>query len=345
MKRRRVKDYNAIWRCLKKEARTHGLEMKPEFFMVDFEIAVILAFRQHFTATVKGCLFHFSQSLFKNLTKHHLKPAYLECPKLQVWFKKIFTLALLPLALVEERFISLCDEMMQVLSLDPRIGNNGNNYCEYITATYFEGVFPQSLWNHYLTDSQTTNNYVEGDNFKMNSHCNSSNPNINKGSDMLVQYDAISVNKYNNACKPHAKAPPLDREIRDRNISFRIARQFHRDGEITNEVYIAKILNLYRFEEKKKQKETLEDTDSEDDATESTTHSTTESTKNHQQETLDPLNDTNGAEEENEADVSMLSPVAVSPVVSPKVSCIHCGGLFKKGGINRHIVYCKKKPA
>ena len=103
-------------------------------------------------------------------------------------------------------------------------------------------------------------------------------------------------------------------------------------------------MNLYRFEEKKKQKETLEDTDSEDDATESTTHSTTESTT-HQQERLDPLNDTNGAEEENEADVSMLSPVAVSPVVSPKVSCIHCGGLFKKGGINRHIVYCKKKPA
>ena len=34
-------------------------------------------------------------------------------------------------------------------------------------------------------------------------------------------------------------------------IAFRIARQYHRDGDITTEVYIAKILNLYKFEHKK----------------------------------------------------------------------------------------------
>ena len=82
----------------------------------------------------------------------------------------------------------------------------------------------------------------------MNQHCNSANPNINKVTDMLVQYDSISVNKFINACKPDARAPEINRLIRDRNIAFRIARQFHRDGEITTEVYIAKILNLYKFD-------------------------------------------------------------------------------------------------
>ena len=99
--------------------------------------------------------------------------------------------------------------------------------CKYILDIYFEGQFPQKLWNHYDTDSETNNNYVEGDNFKMNQHCNSANPNINKATEMLV------------------------RLIRDRNIASRTARQFHRDGEITTEAYIAKILNLYKLVPKK----------------------------------------------------------------------------------------------
>ena len=46
MKRRRAKDYNAIFSALKKEAKIHGLELKPDFFMVDFEIAVIISFKR-----------------------------------------------------------------------------------------------------------------------------------------------------------------------------------------------------------------------------------------------------------------------------------------------------------
>ena len=150
----------------------HGLKLN-EYFMVDFEIAVIMSFQKKFIdAIIKGCLFHFSQSLFKNLIKHHLNVVYHECPDLQLWFKKVFTLALLPKDIVEERFIELTAEMSNVLRFNRRIGNNGVRYCKYILDTYFEGQFPQELWNHYDTDSETTNNYVEGDNFKINAHCN-----------------------------------------------------------------------------------------------------------------------------------------------------------------------------
>ena len=153
MKRRRAKDYNAIFSALKKEAKIYGLELKPEFFMVDFEIAAMISFKRYLSmAIIKGCLFHFSQSLFNNLTKHHLKAAYLECESLQIWFKKLFTLALLTKLIVEERFTSLLDEMQTVLSQDPRIGENCNNYCKYVLDTYFEVQFDQELWNHYDTN-------------------------------------------------------------------------------------------------------------------------------------------------------------------------------------------------
>ena len=148
--------------------------LKPELFMVDFEIAVIKSIKKYFRAAIiKGCL---SQSLFKNLIKHHLNVIYLECPDLQLWFKKVFTLALLPKEIFEERFIELTAEMKDVSRFNVRIGYNGVRFYKYILDTYFEGKsFPQKLWNHYDTDSETTNNNFEADNFKMNSHCNSAN--------------------------------------------------------------------------------------------------------------------------------------------------------------------------
>ena len=88
--------------------------------------------------------------------------------------------------MVKARFILLMEEMQWILSLDTRIGSNGINYCRYLLDTYFKSQFDLKLWNHYDTDSETTNNYVEGDHFKMNYNCNYNKPNINKATDILL---------------------------------------------------------------------------------------------------------------------------------------------------------------
>ena len=49
---RRAKDYNAIFSALKRETKIHGLVLKPEWFMVDFEIAVIKLFKKYFRAAI-----------------------------------------------------------------------------------------------------------------------------------------------------------------------------------------------------------------------------------------------------------------------------------------------------
>ena len=86
---------------------------------------------------------------------------------------------------------------MDTLVSKPGIGENGAKFAKYVLDTYFEtDVFPISFWNHFDTDSETTNNYVEADNGKMNLNCGAANPNKIKATTLLIQYDAISVNNF-----------------------------------------------------------------------------------------------------------------------------------------------------
>ena len=52
--------------------------------MIDFELATKQAYEELFPGiTVRGCLFHFGQNLFKNLMKCGLKQEYMENPELR----------------------------------------------------------------------------------------------------------------------------------------------------------------------------------------------------------------------------------------------------------------------
>ena len=69
MKRRRTKDYIRVAKV-------------SEQIMVDFEIAAKRAFEKTFLrCTIKGCAFHFGQSLFKKCCATGLKQAYLSLPE------------------------------------------------------------------------------------------------------------------------------------------------------------------------------------------------------------------------------------------------------------------------
>ena len=60
-------------------------------------------------------------------------------------------MALLPLDSDETQFEILLNKMINVLSLKREIGNNGVKFAENVLNTFFEGNFPQNLWNHYET--------------------------------------------------------------------------------------------------------------------------------------------------------------------------------------------------
>ncbi len=90
MKRRRAQEYNEVLKSLIDAAKVHKLLIKPKFAMIDFEPAMKKAYENTFPGiVVKACLFHFGQSLFKNLVRIGLKSEYLEIPEFQMWFKKL----------------------------------------------------------------------------------------------------------------------------------------------------------------------------------------------------------------------------------------------------------------
>ena len=79
-----------------------------------FEIATKKAFEKVFIGIlVKGCLFHFGQSLFRKFVSLGLKTYYIEKKDVQDWFKSIFCLALLPINSVEQEFELLSIKMTQ----------------------------------------------------------------------------------------------------------------------------------------------------------------------------------------------------------------------------------------
>jgi hypothetical protein len=68
MKRRRTKDYVYVFESLITEAAVHGYKIDRTDFMIDFESAAKKAIEIIFSkCTVKGCLFHYSQSLYRKL--------------------------------------------------------------------------------------------------------------------------------------------------------------------------------------------------------------------------------------------------------------------------------------
>ena len=69
-KRRRSNDYECIIKVLRTVAARYGYILDPERIMIDFEIAAKKAFEKIFSrCKAIGCLFHFSQSLFKMFCK------------------------------------------------------------------------------------------------------------------------------------------------------------------------------------------------------------------------------------------------------------------------------------
>ncbi len=198
MKRHRTKDYKEILIALVEEAKKHGLVLSPMYVMVDFELAAKQAFEYVFIdILVRGCLFHFGQTLFKNLIKIGLKQEYLDNEELRNFFKRVFCLALIPLPSVDAECIELQHLIQDIGVRYPNIGiAKAERFWQYFINTFFEGQFPLRMWNHFDNIYERTNNHVEGDNNKMKLFCGAANPNVDKAVHLLQQYETTSSDKY-----------------------------------------------------------------------------------------------------------------------------------------------------
>ena len=96
MNRRREKDYDIVCKAIRKAATLHKLHLKPDTIMTDFEIAAIKSLGYNFNAKMKGCLFHFGQSISTKFKKLGFQTLYQLNKGVKLFFRKVFIMALLP---------------------------------------------------------------------------------------------------------------------------------------------------------------------------------------------------------------------------------------------------------
>jgi hypothetical protein len=296
-----MKDYVQLLEVLKLEALKLGLNLKPQQIMTDFELAAVNAFKNQFIEIViKGCLFHFGQSLYKNLKKHQLTELYESNPEFNHWFRLVFSLSLVPLSDIDEVWAKIIarvpkfdDEIDEPVSIRPARGRGSrgprggrgrsvitatvkvksatstklDNFIQYFVNTYFEGKFPMNFWNHFSTEDPRTNNNVEGYNNKLKCFVGAASPNIFK----MVE---IFKNEESSADKAFRKAVPQDISIKpsnpppskthyaDKNVELKLIKDLYNKKQISLETYLASIVSLYEFNRKKKySNEDLTDSD------------------------------------------------------------------------------------
>lgn len=151
--------YTEVLAILKAEARARKLTLCPETMMTEFETAAMNAYEFHFPCVrLVGCFFHFGQALYKRLKNDcKLGKEYLTDSDLQIWFKSVLALALVPPEQVENAYAWLLNS--DVIN---KYEKELKSFNDYFVSNWIESpAWPIAMWNQY-SNTIRTNNHVEG---------------------------------------------------------------------------------------------------------------------------------------------------------------------------------------
>nr|XP_018908476.1 PREDICTED: uncharacterized protein LOC109038019 [Bemisia tabaci] len=169
--------YNVLYQQLKIYAVSINVhQVHFQHALTDFEIGNMNALRRAFDGIqINGCLFHFGQSLWRQIVNKGLRNAYLDTENSEIR-KHLLELMALPF-IPEEDLVATFDSLVEEIHEDVL------EFAEYIERTYVRGrrgrgrrravppLFPPRVWNCYtlvLEDRHRTNNVVEGFHSKFN---------------------------------------------------------------------------------------------------------------------------------------------------------------------------------
>ena len=158
MSGKRKRDYIAVFRHLKSV-----LPQQPAVreIVLDFEKAVWRASSKVFpTASIKGCAFHWSQSVWRKMQEIGLQTLYTSDSGINTYCRKILALPLLPSDAICETFSILCT--------DAAANSKIVELCAYVRTTWLDSnIWPPTAWSVYK-QSVRTNNDCEGWHSRLN---------------------------------------------------------------------------------------------------------------------------------------------------------------------------------
>ena len=152
MSRRTRKDYTRVLKAIKKKMPTRGAHLKQ--VVVDYEMALWQAVRDVFgdSVDVKGCVFHWTQAVWRKCQLLGLQSQYSSDGALQSYVRKLLALPFLPAEHVEPTF-----QKLQSRATPGPL----TELCSYISTTWLSGFWTPVDWSVFGR-SIRTNNDVEG---------------------------------------------------------------------------------------------------------------------------------------------------------------------------------------
>ena len=150
MSGKKTKDYAKVFKTLKKILPI----VQTRTFVVDFEAGFWKAIRKVFPeASVKGCVFHFSQALYRHIKTIGLKTAYEANGDVHSLLRKTFALPLLPAEDIPEAFKQLKKKSATEMT---------NNYFDYVEQTWMNSsIWTIESWSVYGRSIRTNNDTEE----------------------------------------------------------------------------------------------------------------------------------------------------------------------------------------
>lgn len=163
--------YERLFRLLRIKAGEYNIDINPVRFQMDYEKAAHNAVRHVFPdAEVRGCFFHFTQCIWRQVQKLGLQSIYQTDTDLHKFVRRISALPLVPENLLDEVWIEIANQQPDTES--------ATKLADYFTETWMEGQFPPSVWNHHGNDGPRTTNHLEGWHSKLNRAVMKAHPNL-----------------------------------------------------------------------------------------------------------------------------------------------------------------------
>ena len=171
--------YARLYNLITMAMAAEGVSFKDSItVMMDFELAERRPWQQiHPSHQVRGCLFHYIQSVWRHVQTHGGSTLYENNSTIRGLVWMAFSLPLLPMDRLGEAVNLMVNE---IRNAPDDINAWGLNFVQnYVTNYWIRGPHRPADWNLYEMEDNLTNNSAEGGNNRLFTRMGRSHPNIN----------------------------------------------------------------------------------------------------------------------------------------------------------------------
>ena len=168
--------YNRMIQLLQAAAHRLGHLFQPNIVCTDFEMSMINCISRVFPGSrIRGCLFHYSQCIWRKVQELGLVVRYKEDQPFNRVVRRASALPLVPPALVDDVWMEAMNEVNDEQAM---------RFLDYVTQTWVDNMaarFPMEMWNQYDNlAGRRTNNNLEAWHSLLNRELGRPHPNIYK---------------------------------------------------------------------------------------------------------------------------------------------------------------------